>query len=159
MGRSGASRNSVYIWSTIYVYTREPKWHPQSNTLQPDQPQNDRPTACVSSHCAFTAARKNLACVSKMLLYYLLLFLFRFYKIQCLKLRNLTLRKLVSVCTTLLCGPNIFFSTSFSNTTRLFFPLMSDNKFHTHIKQLANLQFCIRLLIYKFLGTKWEDKG
>jgi len=28
-----ASQNSVYIWSTTYVYTRMSTWNPYSNTV------------------------------------------------------------------------------------------------------------------------------
>ena len=41
------SRNWVYVWSTIYVYTRKSSWNPNSSTLEPDRPQYDHPDAGV----------------------------------------------------------------------------------------------------------------
>jgi hypothetical protein len=41
------SRNWVYLSSNIHVYIRQYGLIPNSNTLQLDRPQLDRPTACV----------------------------------------------------------------------------------------------------------------
>jgi len=33
------SELSIYIWSNVYVYTRESSWKPNPNTLEPYSPQ------------------------------------------------------------------------------------------------------------------------
>ena len=55
----------------LHVNTRKSGWNPNSNTMEPDRPQHDRPAACViaqqyssaSSYCAFIATRNNSALV------------------------------------------------------------------------------------------------
>jgi len=37
----------VHIWSSIYVYTKESSWNPNSKTLDPDRPQYNRPASSV----------------------------------------------------------------------------------------------------------------
>jgi hypothetical protein len=46
-GEFCASLNWVCIWSTIYVYTTESSWNPNSETPEFDWPQRDRPAVCV----------------------------------------------------------------------------------------------------------------
>ena len=46
-GDTGILHKSECIWSTIYVYTRESSWNPDSITLEHDRPQHDCPAACV----------------------------------------------------------------------------------------------------------------
>ena len=41
-----ARRISVFVWSNIYVNTRESSSNPNSNTLHPDSPQSDRLASC-----------------------------------------------------------------------------------------------------------------
>ena len=43
----GGCRNWVRVWWNIYAYTRQFSWNPNSNTLELDRPQHDRPSACV----------------------------------------------------------------------------------------------------------------
>ena len=38
---------AVYMWSTIYVCTRKSSWNPDSNTLEPEWLQHDRPATRV----------------------------------------------------------------------------------------------------------------
>jgi hypothetical protein len=48
LGRSGASRNPVYVSSPIYIcHTRESSWNPYSNALEPNRPLHDLPAASV----------------------------------------------------------------------------------------------------------------
>jgi hypothetical protein len=42
-----ASRNSVYIWSTVTVYIKDSSLNPNSNTLEPGWPQNVRSATYV----------------------------------------------------------------------------------------------------------------
>ena len=46
-GRFGADRIWVYTRSNRCVYRQRYSWNPNSNTLEPDRPQPDRPAACV----------------------------------------------------------------------------------------------------------------
>jgi hypothetical protein len=46
-GMPGASRTWVYIRSAVFVYTRESSLNPNSNTLERNRPQHDRPAACA----------------------------------------------------------------------------------------------------------------
>ena len=68
--------NWVYIWSTVYVYTMESSWNPNSKTREPDWRQHDRPAVCYRPtvffrHICLVAfsfpLRKNSAPVSKTL--------------------------------------------------------------------------------------------
>jgi hypothetical protein len=47
LGRSGASRNSVYVWSTVHTYKRESRLYPCSGALETDRLQRERCAACV----------------------------------------------------------------------------------------------------------------
>jgi hypothetical protein len=42
-----AGQNWVYMWSTMYMYTRESSWNPNLNTLEPDRSQHDCFSTCV----------------------------------------------------------------------------------------------------------------
>jgi hypothetical protein len=68
--------NWVYKWSTVYVYTMESIWNPNSKTQEPDWPQHDRPAVCYRPavffrHICLVALsfplRKNSARVSQAL--------------------------------------------------------------------------------------------
>ena len=73
-----ASQNWVYMWSTIYVHTRQSRWNPKTSTLEHDQPQHDSTTSCVIaqqySYVIFVSMRfhsrqkRNSVLLSKMLL-------------------------------------------------------------------------------------------
>ena len=42
-----ARRNWVCIWSNTCAYITKSSWNPNTNTLEPDWPQHDRPAGCV----------------------------------------------------------------------------------------------------------------
>jgi len=46
-GTFGWSRNCICVWLTIYVYTWESSWNPNSNALEPDRPLRHSPTTSV----------------------------------------------------------------------------------------------------------------
>lgn len=41
-----ASKNSIYIWSTLYTYTSESSWNQNSNILEPDRPKHGHSSSC-----------------------------------------------------------------------------------------------------------------
>lgn len=57
-----ASRNSIFVWLTVYLHQRECSWNENSSILEPDGPRHYLSAACViaqkysSSH--FAAARE-----------------------------------------------------------------------------------------------------
>jgi len=59
-----ARRNWVRTRWNIYVYTRQSSWNPNSNTLEPDRPQHDRPAACVIAQQYFSITLVILRCHS-----------------------------------------------------------------------------------------------
>jgi hypothetical protein len=102
-GRSGESWNWVYRWLTAYVYRRKYSWNPNSNTLEPDLLQRDRPAACYCPavffrHIHLTALSFPLGKFRRAFQTLVHFDFFFFKKIACLELHNLRLRKSGRVC-------------------------------------------------------------
>ena len=51
-------------WVRTYVHTRQSSWNPNSNALEPDRPQHDRPAACVIAQQYFSVTLVLLRCHS-----------------------------------------------------------------------------------------------
>jgi hypothetical protein len=86
--RSIAGRIGVTSWPRMYVATREASRNTNSNTMEPDRPQHDRPAASVVAQqyssfsfisLRFHCCKQKFGTIKKLLLYQLF---FKFLKIE-----------------------------------------------------------------------------
>lgn len=100
-----AFRYRVCIWSTIFVYTWQSSWNPNSNTLQLHQTQHDRPVSCVIAQqyssailllYSFHSRRENFGARFENVISF---FIPPFLNRAVLKLPNLNLRRSGSIYT------------------------------------------------------------
>jgi hypothetical protein len=103
VSRISRRSDTVYLWSTVHANRRKCCCSLNCNTLEPDRPQHDRPAACVIAQQYSVATRPIMLSLQhgKIRRAFKKCYDFIFQTFQNsvhLKLRNVILRKLESVC-------------------------------------------------------------